>query len=208
MTSAPSFKPSMSPTTSIPTRAPSITGAVAIIDLSRPVTTDLTVSELNVIQDQIAETYGVNSDAIMVETEYHTTGVIEIDIGDASEEAFLDTLEDELAALLGIHEENIVIVIDPESGSARYTIVSDDVQTAEEIQDLLSLPETANELESAIAEVLPVSVQLQAPIGGITAEVSVVVDTTDAANNLNDAANNVQQEFDAQGYSTSARSKN
>merc|ERR1711951_14243 len=81
LTYAPSSVPSVRPTTSLPTAAPSITGLVSVIELSTVVTESLTISELDNIQQQSADTYGVDLEDVTVEVVYQTTGSMAIEIG-------------------------------------------------------------------------------------------------------------------------------
>ena len=206
MTQAPTLAPSLIPTTSLPTAAPSITGSVAIIELSKPVTESLSETEVNDIQSQAADAYGVDAEDITVEVVYQTTGTLDIDVtGDVSEEELEEALEEEIAALLGVHEGNVNVNIT--DGVAYYTITSDSAETASDVQDTLNQAETTSTLDEAIEDEFPtVEVSSVNVDEDVTAEVIVTVDTSSAENNLNNAAENLEESFEDQGYTADAES--
>ena len=184
-TQAPTFDPSALPTTNLPSVAPSITGAVSLVELSRPVTESIDVDEVNDIQTEVADTYGVGIEEVNVDIVYQTTGTLDLSIGDdVDEEQLASDLEDELAALLGLHEGEIEVTI--ENGVATYVINSDSVETAEEIQSVLDNSETQSTLDEAVGD--EVTIDSMTVDEDITAEIVVTVDTTNAENNLNEAA--------------------
>ena len=101
VTTAPTLFPSTVPTTSIPTAQPSITGTVAIIELSQspPANGTLTDDDINDIKDQISDYYGVDEDDVDVTVTYTTSGTIDMELpeGEYDEEALEQSIEDELA---------------------------------------------------------------------------------------------------------------
>jgi hypothetical protein len=204
VTFAPTFVPSVTPTTPLPTAAPSMTGGVAIIELSRTVSKSVSETEIDNIQDEIAETYGVNVDDIVVDVVYSTTGSISLDIIDdtLSDEQLEEAIEDEIAALLGIHEGNIEINI--EDGVAHYMITSESAESAQDIQDSINEPSSVVELSMAIAEALPVNVLHVDVDEDIGSEIVVTVDTSGAENNLSNSARELEQEFESQGFTAQA----
>eukprot|EP00493_Phyllostaurus_siculus_P020122 UN20445 len=86
-----------------------------------------------------------------------------------SEEELLETLQEELAALLGVHESQVEFSI--LDGVALYTITSDDAELASDLQDVLSQPTTAGLLEDAVSATLPVQIRDVSVDGGIVADV-------------------------------------
>ena len=105
--------PSIEPTTSLPTSAPSITGSVSIIELSTTVTDSVSTVELDGIQQQSANVYGVDPDDVTVEVVYQTTGSINVDIPEnVSIDELEESIEAEVATLLNIFESNVEITID------------------------------------------------------------------------------------------------
>ena len=92
-------------------------------------------------------------------------------------------------------------------GVAYYTITSDSAETASDLQTTLSQPEVTTALDTAIEDEFP-----EVDVSGvnvdeeITADVVVTVDTTGAENNLNQAANELEEIFQDQGYEAEAES--
>ena len=91
-------------------------------------------------------------------------------------------------------------------GVAYYTITSDSAETAQDLQDSLSDSTSVDTLSDAVSDSLPVNVNSVNVDEEITAEVVVTVDTSDASNNLNNAAETLEEEFEEQGYSADAES--
>eukprot|EP00493_Phyllostaurus_siculus_P003001 UN03014 len=133
VTHAPSFVLSSKPTTSLPSASPSLTGAIANIEISRMVTESISPEEIVSIQDEVAESYGVESDDITIDIVYETTGSIAIEIIEdtLTDEQLEEAIEDEISALLRIHEGNVAVAI--EDGVARYTNYIVTVQTLRKI---------------------------------------------------------------------------
>ena len=206
MTHAPTFVPSIDPTTSLPTSAPSITGSVAIIELSTTVTGSIPTAELGDLQQQSADAYGVDPEDVTVEVVYRTTGTIEVDIsGDASIDELEESIEEEMATLLGVHEGSVEVTID-ENGIATYTITSDSAESAEEANEILSQPTSQFVLDDAISNKFDASISSVNVEDDIIADIIVTVDSSRAENNLQDAAQTLEDTFQGQGYTASAES--
>jgi hypothetical protein len=203
ITEAPTITPSRAPTTSLPTAAPSLSGSVAIVELSRPVTESIPESEVTSIQSEVAETYGVDAEDVTVEVVYQTTGTLDIAVTDdtASQEEVEEDIEKEVAALLGVHEGNVEVTI--EDGVASYTITSDSAEAAKDIQDALLENETTETIDNAVSGVDVSGVNVNADV---TAEVVVTVDTSSADNNLDNAAQSLEDSFENQGYNAETES--
>lgn len=154
------------------------------LDISRPATAAFDNSEINDVQDVIADAYGVAADDLIITAEYVTTGTISVTIPDsASTEEALDALTQSLSSTLGIGEDSIELEIDPVSGEVTYSISTDDytettsiLNAMEEIDDL--------EVESELITVTNVS-----PNSKIMAEISVVVNGDEATPMLQQAEN-------------------
>jgi hypothetical protein len=155
----------------------------------------MTASDLEDIQEQSANAFGVSLDDVHIEAVYQTTGSIEIDITDESLiPDLVEELEEELAGILGIHEGNVDVTI--EEGIAYYTITSDSVQSAMALQDVISDPSTTTILnENLAAGITSVDVEQD-----IMAEIVVTIDSTGARNNRNNAAETLEENFHTQGY--------
>jgi hypothetical protein len=108
-------------------------------------------------------------------------------------------LEDEIASLLGIHEGNVQVNIT--DGVVYYTVVSDNAELAQDIQDVLDDPESSTLIDDAIESIDVASVNVDEEI---IAEVIVTVDTSGAENNLENAAETLEQSFQNQGFDAEA----
>ena len=178
-------------------------GSVAIIELTKTVTESIPDDEVVDIQNEVADTYGVDADDVTIEVVYQTTGTLDITITDDSvpNEELEEALEDEIAALLGIHEGNVEVTI--EDGVASYTITSDSAESAQTYQDALNEPAAVTAIDSGVAAVDVSDVKVDE---AVTADVVVTVDTSSASNNLNNAAETLDKSFEEQGYNAETES--
>lgn len=205
MTHSPTFIPSVQPTTSLPTFAPSITGLVSIIELSATVTESLNMTELEHIQQQSVNVYDVESEDVIIEVVYQTTGTIDLEIiGNKSIEGLEESLETELAQLLEVHEGNVDVTID--NDVATYTITSDSAESAEEANAILSDATLQSIIEDAIGEEFDVSISGVNVEDEITADIVVTIDSSGAENNVEDAAQELEDILRNKGYTASAES--
>ena len=110
LTAAPTLQPSVTPTTSKPTGAPSMAGLVVSVDVSRTTTEPISVEEVEDLRALVADAYGVSLNDIDTQTEYVTSGVVSVDIppGVSEDEMILD-LQNALATALQIPSEDIKI---------------------------------------------------------------------------------------------------
>ena len=121
---APTLPPSTSPQTSIPTGAPSITGAVGIVELEKVVTASLTDEEISDLVSNVADAYGVDEEDVVLDVVYQTTGSMQVTLpADVPLEEVEASLEDELAELLGVHESEIEVTVN-QDGSVTYVLTS------------------------------------------------------------------------------------
>lgn len=195
----------MKPTTSLPSASPSISGSVSILELATIVTESIATIELDNIQQQSADVYGVDLEDITVEVVYQTTGTIDIEIADdVSIEELEESLEEELAIILDVHKGVIEVTI--EDGVASYTITSDSAESLGEANDILSQPSSQLIVNNAISDEYEVSILSVNPEDNISADVIVTIDSSDAKNNLRDAARSLEDIFQEQGYTASAES--
>ena len=166
----------------------------------------LPTTDLEDIQQQSANAYGVGPEYVIVEVVYQTTGSINVDIlDDVSIDELEEFMEEELATLLGIHGGSVEVTID-ENGVATYTITSDSAESAEEANEILSQPASQVILDDAISDEFDVSVSSVNVGDDITADIIVTVDSSRAENNLQDAAQTLEDTFQGQGYTASAES--
>lgn len=174
--------------------------------MSRSVTESISIDEISDIQTEVSDTYGVDPEDINIEVVYQTTGRITIDVSDdsISDEELAIAFEEEMSALLGLHEGNVEVTI--EEGIASYVIHSDTAETAQDIHDALVEPEFV----TAIEDLLPIEIDSFDSDDAIKADVvvtvMVIVDTSDAENNLNRAAETLEDNFQNQGYDAHAES--
>lgn len=174
-----------------------LTGAVALVELSQPVTESMNTDEVHDIQTEVANTYGVDIEEVDVDVVYQTTGTLDLSIGDnIDEDQLISDLENELLALLGLQEGEIEITI--ENGVATYVIDSNSVETAQEIQSVLESSELQATLDEAVGD--DVTIDSMAVDDEITAEIVVTVDTTNAENNLQEAGEALEESFQEQGF--------
>ena len=176
-------------------------GSVSIIELSKSVTESIEEDEVNDIQTQTAETYGVGAEDVSVEVVYQTTGTIDVDVApDTNIEKLEESFESEIATLLGLHEGSVEVTI--EDGLATYTITSNSVESAQSIQDILDEPSSASILDEA----LPITIHDINVNEGITADIVVTVDSSSASNNLNSAADTLEDIFEDSGFDAKVES--
>ena len=140
ITSAPTFIPSdipsVSPTTMIPSAAPSYFGMVATVVAKSVATEELSSSRIEELAKEVAEIYGVNSTTdVQAEVDYEISGTLDVSFPkDVSDEEKIDALTEALSTSLDVHPKDIEITIDEETGEISYTISSDDLQKAEQVQ--------------------------------------------------------------------------
>lgn len=112
----------MSPTftTLVPSPAPSMTGIVVTLTLSRSGDL-LTLTEIDDLESQSTIDYGVNADDV---TEEATYGSIDVDdIPDnVSDSELEEILKQIIADALGVHSMHVDVDIDPETGEVTYTV--------------------------------------------------------------------------------------
>ena len=157
--------------------------------------------EVNNIQTQTAETYGVDMEDVTVEVVYQTTGTIDVDVApDTNIEELEESFESEIATLLGLHEGSVEVTI--EDGVATYTITSDSVDSAQSIQDILDEPSSVSILDEA----LPITIDDINVNDEVTADIVVTVDSSGASNNLNTAAKTLEGIFEDSGFNTKVES--
>jgi hypothetical protein len=204
----PSLTPTIVPTTSIPTIAPTMTGAVALIELSSVVDEEISEETLSNITQQIVSEYGVDEEDIQIEVDYIVNGTFDIE-GEVptdleERQLLIETLEDELAELLGLHEGDVDVTVN-ENGEIVYIINSDSFEDAENLQEILSFDNTTSILNNEVQEVLPeVSITTVGVEEDITTDINIVVDVTDASENLNKATEDITTSLTNLGFETTA----
>ena len=161
MTAAPTLQPSVSPspspTSTVPSAAPSITGAVTFVEMSKPVTSSLTEEEIQDLVTLAENTFGVLPGNVEAKVSYDISGTVAIatDGSDVSEDDLISALESSIAEALNIHESDIQILIDPETGVAQYTISSATAEEALVLQNALQSSETNDAISSGVSNQIP-----------------------------------------------------
>lgn len=160
VTSSPSSSPSLIPTTRptsiLPTNAPSITGSIVFVEMNTIVTASLTDEELADIINAAEEAFGVFPGSVEADVSYDITGSIPFPSdGEYVEEELIAALQSSLATTLNIHVSDVIVDMDPETGVAIYTISSNSADGANDLQEVLQLASTSDQISSLVSSVLP-----------------------------------------------------
>merc|ERR1719483_84832 len=130
--------PSGFPTSNVPTAAPSITGSVIFADLQKPVTSSLTVEEIDEIISIAEVSFGVLPGNVDADITYDITGSVTLDVSDdVSEEEIVSVLQTSIADALNIHPRDVSVTVDPETGVATYVVTSESAEDALALQESL-----------------------------------------------------------------------
>ena len=171
----------------MPTVSPSFVGLVVSVEITKTATAALDDSEISELENIVAQSYGVDSDDLTIETEYVTSGIITVDIADSiSDEEALTSLTTAMATALGVSEESITLTLDPESGEVSYTVTTNDFDDTAAILASLQSDDIIDTLVTDVVEIQDVT-----PSDEIVAEVNVVVDADDVTVPLQQAENQV-----------------
>ena len=160
VTAAPSARPTVAPTgvptSTVPTAAPSITGAVVFVETNKPVTESLSDSDVQEIITLAENTFGVYPGNVEADVSYDITGTIVVSSDDdVSDEELASALQSSIANALSVHESDVEVVIDPETGVATYTISSASAEDATALQDALQETSTNDAITSGVSTTLP-----------------------------------------------------
>ena len=194
ITSAPSRVPTVSPTrtpsTSIPSAAPSISGWVATITAMNEVSSAILAEDIERYTSDVAEFYGVDESDIEVTTTYQTTGSMSVTIPeDISENELTDMITSSIAESLGVHPSNVEVIVDMENGAVEFTITSDDFHETAGAQFDLSKDRVqemiVHNIESAIPALFVDSFEVD---DEVVASIEISVDANNAENDLTQAA--------------------
>lgn len=152
---------------------------------------DTVVSEFRVFFD----------DAVTIEVDYVTSGVLHISLDDeTSEKDIAETVTSSLAELLDIHQRYIAVTsVDLESGEVFYEISSPNYDDASEIRfnlEALELSDIENEMKISILSVEVESVDVNVDI---KADVNIVVDGS-VAGSIGESKRDVTDIFNDQGF--------
>ena len=176
---------------------PSISGSVTTVVASvNDVTEEISEAIIADSIDDLAENYGISPADISSSVTYETSGVITIDVDsipeDLSEEELEEIIMSSLAEELDLHESNIAVDVDLESGEITYTISSDELTDVQGAQFALDSEQTQENIMNSIEEDVPGS-----DVTGVTVEdeidatVEFIIDSDEAENDL------VQAEYES-----------
>ena len=160
MTSAPTFVPSISPSrvpsSTVPSALPTITGAVVFIELKKEVSATLTSEQLDEIIKTTEEAFDIYPGNVEASVTYDISGTIDITTDrDVNNEELIEALKTSIANSLNIHESDVSVSIDPETGIVSYEIRSDSVEAATQLQELLQTQNTNDAISAAVSRSVP-----------------------------------------------------
>ena len=146
----------MSPTSTVPSTVPTISGSVVFVELSREVSSTISDEELSELISSAEETFGVQPGNVEAEVTYDVSGTIVLALEeDINEELLTSALQSSIANALNVHVSDVSVTIDPESGNAIYTISSADTLDAIDLQAMLYDPSTRSAIASELANDVP-----------------------------------------------------
>ena len=203
VTSAPTFIPSVVPSqipsSSIPSARPTITGDVVIIDLVTQVSDDLTTEEINEIIEDVEEELDIYPGNVDVEVTYETSGVINLALAedvDFDSEELEQALEESIAEILDIHVSDVDVIIDEDTGDITYTITAENYDDSIDIQAQLQDPAVIASIGAAVSENIEgVSDVSVVPEYGVDVHVELIIDSTDAADDITGSLTNFTESY-------------
>ena len=88
----------------------------------------LNATQLEGLESQLAEGYGVNPDDVVIEATYTVAGSLQLDSlpDDLREDELEEALEQSIADALGVHSKDVDVNVDPETGEVTYTVTTSD----------------------------------------------------------------------------------
>ena len=108
-----------------------MTGWVSTVTATTTLTQPLDQSDIETYASNLAEYYGVDASDVEVETMYSTSGTMSISIPDGvSEDSLVDAIAESIAESIGIHPQEVQVVIDMETGAVEFAITSDDYESS------------------------------------------------------------------------------
>lgn len=152
----PTAIPSMAPLSSIPTLTPSITGSVVFIDMKKPVTASFTEKEIADLVKSAEKAFGLFPDNVKAEVRYDIMGTIAIETQEeVSNNDLIATLKYSVADSLNVHPSDVVIAMGSDSSLASYTISSDSVEEANNLQEILQEDSTNEAVFTLASNAIP-----------------------------------------------------
>lgn len=181
-TSTPSTLPSKSPVTLIPSSFPTITGAVSSVSLSGSVTSDILDSDILDIAMELSQIYGVDENDVETTVNYITSGVLEIIVpDDITETQLINSLQESISDVLGIHLSDVVVTID-EEGVATYSISGATFAEVSGLQEITGQDDFADLVSDELRQIeSDISVHSSTSNAEIEVVISATIATTDSS---------------------------
>lgn len=149
--------PSLRPTSNMPTSPPTITGSVVFIDLDKQVTSSMTNDEIEEIMSQAENAFGIYPGDVIAEVAYEVTGTVTLHTDDAdySDEELVSALQTSIAEALNVHESDVEVAIDSDTGIATYTITSQTAEDVARLQNDFLRDDILNDITVLVTDSLP-----------------------------------------------------
>ena len=116
------------------------------MEVSRPATEEISITELTNIAETIAQSYGVEDSEVAIDATYITTGSFEVATPPSEEELLI--LVDAMAEQLGVEPEQITLTYEEDNGEIDYTITTTDYENVSHILESLQDPTTTETLNN------------------------------------------------------------
>ena len=136
-------------------------------------TEDQTTEILNII----ADSFGVETSAITIETDYEIEGTLDLLINPLVDtEDALKAVETALAEALGLHDNSVHVTVDLDTGVVSYLITDSEFETLSDVEELMQTGDFLAELNEQLDSINDdVSVKV-ITVEPINANVIAVVD--------------------------------
>ena len=119
-------------------------------------TASLTDEEVAAIVESAENTFGLFPDNVEAVVTYSVTGTVAVAVeGDYDEQELVEALQESLATSLGVHESDVTVTVDPETGVISYVVTSPTAEAAVALQDVLQTSEVNDAVLSGLSSVLP-----------------------------------------------------
>ena len=178
------------------------------IELNKVVNETLDENEIQEILDTIISVYGVNDKDVVLDIDYITSGSFDVDVSTNTDiNEMLESMEEILSDILGVHDDSLTLVYDPETETVEYTITGDSVENINDINDIFDSINITDEITNRLEEQnLDAIIENHVPEEEIELSINGVVDITDAESNNVQANVQIEEYFDELGYDTTVTS--
>ena len=126
----------------------------------------MTEDEIADIVSQAENIFNVLPGDVSAEVTYEITGTVTLatDGTDYDDEELISALQTSIAESLNVHESDVEITIDPETGVATYTIGSSTAEDTSDLQGKLSRNDILENISTAVTNILPEITEVPAKI--------------------------------------------